>query len=148
MALYNEVVRSVTELGAHCCPAAEDPDGVREFCEGYLRIAASEAAAFEDPQALVSLLPMCALAGTVKNEKLVALIDSLGESSEQLLQRSREELADNVLALHAYWSAARAAAADRLQQRTLPHRRATPKVGRNELCPCGSGKKFKKCCAQ
>jgi uncharacterized protein len=25
-----------------------------------------------------------------------------------------------------------------------PHRR--PKVGRNEPCPCGSGKKFKKCC--
>ena len=25
-------------------------------------------------------------------------------------------------------------------------RRATPKVGRNEPCPCGSGKKFKKCC--
>ena len=23
----------------------------------------------------------------------------------------------------------------------------TPKVGRNDLCPCGSGKKFKKCCA-
>jgi uncharacterized protein len=22
----------------------------------------------------------------------------------------------------------------------------TPKVGRNDLCPCGSGKKFKKCC--
>jgi len=21
-----------------------------------------------------------------------------------------------------------------------------PKVGRNEACPCGSGKKFKKCC--
>ena len=24
--------------------------------------------------------------------------------------------------------------------------RAQPKVGRNDLCPCGSGKKFKKCC--
>jgi SEC-C motif-containing protein len=24
--------------------------------------------------------------------------------------------------------------------------RAPPKVGRNEPCPCGSGKKFKKCC--
>ncbi len=24
--------------------------------------------------------------------------------------------------------------------------RDTPKVGRNEPCPCGSGKKFKKCC--
>jgi uncharacterized protein YchJ len=25
-------------------------------------------------------------------------------------------------------------------------RRATPKIGRNEPCPCGSGKKYKKCC--
>ena len=24
--------------------------------------------------------------------------------------------------------------------------RATPKVGRNDPCPCGSGRKFKKCC--
>ena len=24
--------------------------------------------------------------------------------------------------------------------------RATPKTGRNDPCPCGSGKKFKKCC--
>lgn len=29
-----------------------------------------------------------------------------------------------------------------------PFRRETPKVGRNELCPCGSGKKFKKCCGK
>ncbi|HEY9249422.1 MAG TPA: SEC-C metal-binding domain-containing protein [Rariglobus sp.] len=25
-------------------------------------------------------------------------------------------------------------------------RHEAPKVGRNEPCPCGSGKKFKKCC--
>ncbi len=25
-------------------------------------------------------------------------------------------------------------------------KRETPKVGRNDACPCGSGKKFKKCC--
>jgi uncharacterized protein len=24
--------------------------------------------------------------------------------------------------------------------------RSAPKVGRNDLCPCGSSKKFKKCC--
>jgi hypothetical protein len=29
---------------------------------------------------------------------------------------------------------------------TAPFRRTAPKVGRNEPCPCGSGKKFKKCC--
>lgn len=28
------------------------------------------------------------------------------------------------------------------------YKRATPKVGRNEPCPCGSGKKYKKCCGQ
>jgi preprotein translocase subunit SecA len=27
-----------------------------------------------------------------------------------------------------------------------PVKRDTPKVGRNEPCPCGSGKKYKKCC--
>ena len=26
--------------------------------------------------------------------------------------------------------------------------RETPKVGRNDPCPCGSGKKYKKCCGQ
>lgn len=27
-----------------------------------------------------------------------------------------------------------------------PYVRLTPKIGRNEPCPCGSGKKYKKCC--
>ena len=27
-----------------------------------------------------------------------------------------------------------------------PYKRAAPKIGRNDLCPCGSGKKYKKCC--
>jgi preprotein translocase subunit SecA len=30
--------------------------------------------------------------------------------------------------------------------RKSPVRRDTPKVGRNDPCPCGSGKKYKKCC--
>lgn len=30
----------------------------------------------------------------------------------------------------------------------LPKRRVTVKVGRNEDCPCGSGKKFKSCCGK
>ena len=29
-----------------------------------------------------------------------------------------------------------------------PARRATPKIGRNDPCPCGSGKKFKQCCGK
>jgi preprotein translocase subunit SecA len=30
----------------------------------------------------------------------------------------------------------------------LPVRRSLPKVGRNEPCPCGSGKKYKSCCGR
>ena len=30
----------------------------------------------------------------------------------------------------------------------LPKRRPTVKVGRNDDCPCGSGKKFKSCCGE
>ena len=29
-----------------------------------------------------------------------------------------------------------------------PIKRDLPKVGRNDPCPCGSGKKYKKCCGQ
>jgi uncharacterized protein YecA (UPF0149 family) len=29
-----------------------------------------------------------------------------------------------------------------------PARRSVTKVGRNDPCPCGSGKKHKKCCGQ
>ena len=29
-----------------------------------------------------------------------------------------------------------------------PYKRATPKIGRNDKCPCGSGKKYKNCCGR
>ena len=32
------------------------------------------------------------------------------------------------------------------QPTPITYVRETPKVGRNDPCPCGSGKKYKKCC--
>ena len=32
------------------------------------------------------------------------------------------------------------------QPEQQPYRRPTPRIGRNDLCPCGSGRKFKRCC--
>lgn len=32
------------------------------------------------------------------------------------------------------------------EEKKKPVKRNMPKVGRNDLCPCGSGKKYKKCC--
>jgi uncharacterized protein YecA (UPF0149 family) len=40
-------------------------------------------------------------------------------------------------------------AASELSLRDTPtYRRSEPKVGRNEPCPCGSGKKYKLCCGR
>ena len=33
-----------------------------------------------------------------------------------------------------------------LDRKQVPIKRSTIKIGRNDLCPCGSGKKYKKCC--
>jgi SEC-C motif len=35
---------------------------------------------------------------------------------------------------------------DRLVSLGMPHRDPFRNIGRNDPCPCGSGKKFKKCC--
>lgn len=35
---------------------------------------------------------------------------------------------------------------DGVAHKPVAYRRAEPKCGRNDPCPCGSGKKYKKCC--
>ncbi|MDD2238147.1 MAG: SEC-C metal-binding domain-containing protein, partial [Kiritimatiellae bacterium] len=47
---------------------------------------------------------------------------------------------------HAAPPGAEAAMKAALNQAATPVHRDEPKVGRNDPCPCGSGKKYKKCC--
>ena len=53
------------------------------------------------------------------------------------------QIEGSLLQMHAFWLPLRQVVAERGRARA---RRLSPKVGRNEPCPCGSGKKFKKCC--
>jgi preprotein translocase subunit SecA len=39
-------------------------------------------------------------------------------------------------------------AADQLSKEKPKPKRSGPKVGRNDPCPCGSGKKYKQCCGK
>jgi hypothetical protein len=55
--------------------------------------------------------------------------------------RERDPPIDDVVEATAWWGRSRAPRSSPVE----PYR-APPKVGRNEPCPCGSGKKFKKCC--
>lgn len=62
--------------------------------------------------------------------------------AEVATQEQRDALIETMfgfaLDAHDYW----------LEQRLTPAtvRRGGPKVGRNDACPCGSGKKYKQCC--
>lgn len=62
--------------------------------------------------------------------------------------KQREELAEQiplaVRQMYQFFLPYRQAVAERAVAKTM--RRTSPKVGRNDPCPCGSGKKFKQCC--
>jgi uncharacterized protein len=68
------------------------------------------------------------------------LVDDPHEHAELTRQ-----LPGALAAIHAFWLPYRAMA---YAESTLGTsvRRTEPKVGRNDACPCGSGRKFKKCC--
>lgn len=99
-------------------------------------------------------------AGCLENEVLV-VADALGVKLPQrdAWHARREKKTAFIGALHAHpWesdpdplpeSDAAAKAAKPLNYRALDSTyvlRDAPRVGRNEPCPCGSGKKYKKCC--
>jgi len=60
-----------------------------------------------------------------------------GEEREQITSDCEDDLQQAVTDIYRFWLAKRG---------TQTIRRDEPKVGRNDPCPCGSGKKFKQCC--
>ena len=72
------------------------------------------------------------------------------DEAELIEQKRREEAERQQLAFqHAQASALPEAEQEPAQQVEAPQQpmvRDTPKVGRNDPCPCGSGKKYKQCC--
>jgi preprotein translocase subunit SecA len=61
---------------------------------------------------------------------------------EQLLERRRRQRRGRV----AFTKANETAFAGGEEETAKPIRNKGPRVGRNDACPCGSGKKYKKCC--
>jgi uncharacterized protein len=111
------------------------------WCEGYLMgVELAEpgwAEAADDDQVEEMLLPFFVLSGRWKEARAEAGEPELTEREErELAEEMREVLADTVLANRRYWF-----------EHNIPgtHRRAEPKVGRNDPCPCGSGRKYKNC---
>jgi uncharacterized protein len=107
-----------------------------EWCSGYMRGVELDADAWKKNETdIAALLGPIKLWGT---EEGVDLVNAMSEADQE---RERGAIAASARALHKYWLARRTPP-------PAPVRRVEPKVGRNDPCPCGSGKKYKQCCLQ
>ena len=67
--------------------------------------------------------------------------------SPELREKLIMGLTIGAMKIYKYFEPYRRMAVSTMESRQT-FRRETPKVGRNEPCPCGSGRKFKRCCGK
>jgi len=110
---------------------------VDEWCEGYMRgvVLAAEDWMLDDMEMRILLTPILAFQG----EQASKTHDEFDHDEVVNLQNA---ITPNVQEIHAYWLARR----QDLPPENMPFKRSGSRVGRNDPCPCGSGKKYKKCC--
>ncbi|MEW5944470.1 MAG: UPF0149 family protein [Pseudomonadota bacterium] len=150
MRLYNEVAATLQaqEPPLLILYPTEEDAGELDFapwCFGYLHGSQIgdtdwfEAAGEGDEDLSELLTAFLLLNGAMKEDAQERGEPWLPEEKEQeLLAELREDLPSVVLDIYNFWLDRRVA--------PRPARRAVPKIGRNDPCPCGSGKKFKHCC--
>ncbi|OZI20108.1 preprotein translocase subunit SecA [Bordetella genomosp. 9] len=84
----------------------------------------------------------------IRDDVVKVLMTVRIQSQEQVAEAEAEAAqphVQNVQYQHADYDEALAAGEDERPQGQQPVRNALPKVGRNDPCPCGSGKKYKQC---
>ncbi len=148
MRLWNAIAHDFEHEGVHLA-YIEEPgiDGItgRAWARGYMRGTRLAPAGWsrifhDDDEALALSIPI--VAGEIDpqwpREPLTA------EKSDELLRN----MLSGAVRVYRYFKEDRLASAQAAAQRAPlePYERAGPKVGRNDPCPCGSGKKYKRCC--
>ena len=118
-----------------------DDDGFASWAEGYLigvDLADPPWDESADPEDLDNMLfPFLALTGQAKDMAIAAGEEWMdAEDEARLLADIRQGLADHLIDVRRYWF-----------EKSIPPtvKRDSPKIGRNDPCPCGSGKKYKAC---
>lgn len=113
------------------------------WCEGYILGWSLSTQEWLQPgnEPLKKLtFPILYLSGAFKEEAERQGKESMPEEEERKVwQDCADILPQTIVAIYNFW---------RSKRKQFPIQRVQPKVGRNELCPCGSGKKFKQCCGK
>ena len=129
----NESEMDSYEIFAHCLRGIGDPRGIEKLQDIYAR--ECDAPYIGDSLECLSKIHRTDI------PELPDIFKGRKEHEEKQKAKMKQfsELARNVIKENA----------QRLPEKTgpvVPFKRDTPKVGRNAPCPCGSGKKYKKCC--
>jgi uncharacterized protein len=139
--LYNEIV-SLLENNRSMIPAAEDMDACESFAAGYAEGAALEPEWIGNDARWTFASHVAYLGDRLDlvPEPTRVKIETMLPEPKKLLCR---ELGGIVRAARESFLKVRRPETAPLASQT---RTETPRVGRNAPCPCGSGKKYKRCC--
>lgn len=144
---YNSIIQGFEQTPRSAAPiwaSTQYVDGIFEdaemwaygFSEGVALTRAAWQPLLNDPQGISAYRPI----GLLGEENFSADQDKLTRTPAQR-QTLAQQIPDALLNIHAFWLPHRHAMIALSQVRRL-----SPKIGRNDPCSCGSGKKFKKCC--
>ncbi|RKE25537.1 uncharacterized protein B0G76_7077 [Paraburkholderia sp. BL23I1N1] len=109
------------------------------FMQGLMLVRQDWQALFDSEQGREWLEPIRLMGALDLTDEVLDLVDT-PEQCEALTK----QIPASIAAIYRFWLPYRQAVHERTLATTV--QRAEPKVGRNDPCPCGSGKKFKKCC--
>jgi uncharacterized protein len=146
---WNAIVDTLNSRGVFLPLLLKDENGVshaNDWAKGFLRgmelRKAEWAALLDDEEHGGSLVPILALAHENDPDPAVR------PYKEPISAERREKLiigaAAGVMNIYKYFRRSKSTTGFVVGDPT--YRAITPKVGRNDPCPCGSGKKFKHCC--
>ena len=136
--MYN-TISSTLEDGRVLCPPPEEAEDIESFCIGYLMGVDLDHGWIDNFDAMKPVFPIAVLAGDHPLNDPDGEDDRI-EDEEGWMAEARETLSSVLLEAYEELATVRKASAPG------GFVREGPKVGRNDPCPCGSGKKYKKCC--
>jgi len=133
MNCYNDVVSRMND-GEVLIPFPDQRPELADWCDGYWAGLMLDDAWTRDDEAMRILTPVVELRAKKPQRT--------GKSKASAGRRRKHVVAEAVAEAHGYFRDMRIKA---MAARRTP-RRASNKVGRNDPCPCGSGRKYKQCC--
>ncbi|MDB4975980.1 MAG: yecA family protein, partial [Myxococcaceae bacterium] len=143
---YNHVAERMQAWSiAELVPVSAAPEACRAWARGYVSVC-DEVELPEQKGELVDSLFGVYVAAEVPRYLTILDAHLEGATRAEHIAQRQELLADDVAYLYEGWERARRETAERALAKPVPIKVA-PKAGRNDPCPCGSGKKHKKCCA-